>query len=113
TAGPAVVTYALDDSLGPISGAGLAGILPGALPLPAVDSLRGCPVHYDDPEIRLTTPTSYLTQPANVGAGLPAGYIFRAGVFYGSTLPMAMSVHDWKASDSTSCENTPGQRSNT
>jgi RHS repeat-associated protein len=107
---PGGVNYALDDSLGPIAGAGLVGLLPGALPLISTDSGRGCPVHYDDPEIRLTTPMSYITQPADSAAGLPVGYIFRASAFFGSTLPMVMSAHDWKVADSTNCGNTSVHR---
>jgi lysozyme len=99
----------LDDSLGIGEGAGVEGLLPGALPLP-IDSLRGCPVHYDDPEIRLTNPMSYITQPANPGAGLPAGYIFRASVVWGTTLIMSTATHDWRVADSTSCGNASAHR---
>jgi RHS repeat-associated protein len=93
----------LDDSLGLPQGAGLEGLLPGALPLP-VDSLRGCPMGIDAPEIRLTNPFSYITQPANYGAGLPAGYIFRAGALWGSTIVISTSTHDYKAVDNKECD---------
>ncbi|HMJ58208.1 MAG TPA: hypothetical protein VK467_03675, partial [Gemmatimonadales bacterium] len=95
----------LDDSLGLPQGGGLEGLLPGALPLP-IDSLRGCPVHLDDPEIRLYNPFSYITQPANPGAGLPAGYIFRAAALWGSTVVITTSTHDWKDADNKRCATT-------
>jgi RHS repeat-associated protein len=95
----------LDDSLGIGDGAGLEGLLPGALPLP-VDSLRGCPVDINDPEIRLTNPASYFTQPSNPGAGLSAGYIFRATALYDATLVISTATHDYTATDYTDCANS-------
>jgi len=68
--GPAT-TWEFDDSLPPIEGEGRFGTLPGALPLPP-ENLRGCQVNVGDPEIWLTSPFSFLLQPANDST--PAGY---------------------------------------
>lgn len=94
--GPAT-SFALDDSL-PLPGpGGFSGSIPGGLPLPATDQ-RGCPVHIDDPEIRLTSPNSYFNQ-----YGTPFGIIFLASVGYDSLVMVNTLNHDYKASDGVSC----------
>ncbi len=101
-AGPAPV-YSLDDSL-PITNAlgMISGLLPGALPLP-LDTLRGCPVHVDDPEIRLSEPSSFFSQPAN--ATTPGGYIFRAMIVVDTVVRVSTLNHDFTPTDNKTCAN--------
>ena len=95
--------YSLDDSLPMTEGLGMiAGMLPGALPLP-LPSQRGCPVNVDDPEIRLGEPTSFISQPAN--ATTPAGLIFRAMIVWDTMVVVNTLNHDFRASDNKTCAN--------
>ena len=79
----------IDDDLPLPTGEPASSLLPGALPLPP-DSLRGCPITTDHPEIRLISPFSYITQPAN--GTTPAGTIFMAGVSWWDGQPGSRRV---------------------
>ena len=95
------INPSLDDSLPMPSGAEpLFGLLPGALPLPPL-SYRGCPVIAGDPEIRLSGPVSYLSQPGSSGA--PGGLIFMAGVETTQTITISTLTIDHKPTDGTTC----------
>src|SRR5205807_4441544 len=85
--GPPTV-WQLDDSLPPAPGSNgtYSGTLPGGLPLPA-DTARGCPMVVDRPEIRLTSPVSYFSQPAH--DTIPTGYIFLAQVNWDTSLTIS------------------------
>jgi len=75
-------------------------LLPGALPLPH-DSLKGCPVVADNPEIRLASPFSYVAQPV-VGA-TPAGNIFMAQVMWDTTFDVTAIWRDYAVADQQTC----------
>ena len=96
--GPPTV-WSLDDSLPPPQGHGIEGLL-GGLPLPP-ENLRGCPVMADAPEIRLSSPVSYLSQPGSSAA--PGGLVFGAAVAMNDTLRIATATIDFKDSDNKTC----------
>ncbi|MGE3526502.1 MAG: hypothetical protein AB7I33_11350, partial [Gemmatimonadales bacterium] len=97
--------WSMDDSLpAPVGSEPLYGLLPGALPLPPAN-YRGCPVAANYPEIRLTQPFTYISQPGSASA--PSGLIFMAGVV-GSTpiFTISATTFDYKASDNRTCANS-------
>ncbi|MEO8201005.1 MAG: hypothetical protein ABI679_10825, partial [Gemmatimonadota bacterium] len=100
----APTTFSLDDSLPSPAGAEpLYGLLPGGLPLPTTSTNRGCPIGSDDPEIRLVSPFSYITQPGSINA--PGGFIFMASIKGGDAQPLQIAslTVDHKPADNVTC----------
>ena len=99
TSGPATA-WELDDSLPPPEGHGIEGLL-GGLPLPPTN-LLGCPMNTDAPEIRLVSPTSFLSQPGSGSA--PGGLVFAAAVAMNDTLRVATATIDFTPADGKTCD---------
>ena len=98
-AGP--TAWELDDSLPPPQGHGIEGLL-GGIPLPPVER-RGCPTAIGYPEIRLSQPTSFLSQPAS--GGHPGGLVFAASVSMNDTVRIRTLTVDRLETDTITCVN--------
>lgn len=96
----ATTSSPLDDSLPATPITPVYSLLPGALPLPH-DSLKGCPVVADNPEIRLVSPFSYVVQP-QVGA-TNEGNIFMSQVVWDTTFDVTAVWRDYVAADQKTC----------
>lgn len=94
---PGSVSSNLDDSLGPPAGAGIVGLLPGALPLPP-DTLKGCPIDMGWPMIKLSQPFSYIDQFTS-----PVGTLFRANVNFDTAIAITTTNHDYLPGDPHTC----------
>jgi RHS repeat-associated protein len=88
--------WEFDDSLPPAEGHGIVGLLGGiALPPPG---LRGCPSLPGAPEIRLSSPTSFLPQPGREGVA-PGGLVFAATVSFGNPVRVTTYTIDHRDDD--------------
>jgi hypothetical protein len=101
TALPSVTPFNLDDSLPAPQGTGIAGLL-GGLPLPPTN-LRGCPVTTSSPEIRLSSPVSFLSQPGDPAVPGSGGLVFAASLGLADTLVITAYFHDYPNGDPTTC----------